>query len=64
MDPSADYRKLGQPRDTVSGTTKELFEVRGSGASSGGSTLAFKIIAVVAIVAVVVAVVLTQMGAR
>ena len=65
VDPQTNYRKLGQPRDTVSGTTQELFEVRGPGGGSGSSetsSLVFKIIAVVAIIAVVLAMVAVQIG--
>lgn len=60
------YRKLGQPADTVSGATQELFEVRPSGSSANGagdgSSTAFKVIAVVAIVSVVLAIAATQFG--
>ncbi|MBQ9069667.1 MAG: hypothetical protein IJ131_11560 [Eggerthellaceae bacterium] len=62
LDPQATYRKLGQPADTVSGTTKELFEVRGPGGGADGASTAFKVIAAVAIVAVVLAIVATQFG--
>lgn len=61
IQPYGDYRKLGQPADTVSGTTQELLEPRGSGGLDA-LPLAFKVIAVVGIVALVVAIALTQFG--
>ena len=60
VDPAANYRRLGQPADTVSGVTSELFEPRGP--DSPAATLAFKVIAVVAIVALVAGIVATQLG--
>lgn len=55
------YRKLGQPADTVSGATQELFEVRtGNADSSGGISTAFKVIAALGIILLVVAIVVTQ----
>lgn len=62
VDADKNYRKLGQPADTVSGTTQELFEVRGPGGDSDAASMVFKIIAGVAIVALVLAIVASQMG--
>lgn len=60
------YRKLGQPADTISGATQELFEVRPSGKSASGApsdnSTIFKVIAVIAIVAILAAILATQFG--
>lgn len=65
------YRKLGQPTDTISGATREMFEVRSAKASPQGeggadttrASIAFKIIAAIAIVLLVAAIIASQMGA-
>ena len=58
------YRKLGQPPDTISGATKDLLEVRPSGspAQIDTSSTTFKIIAVIAIIALVAGIVASQFG--
>ena len=58
------YRKLGQPPDTISGATKDLLEVRPSGnpAQNDTSATTFKIIAVIAIIFLVIAIIATQVG--
>ena len=58
------YRRLGQPPDTISGATKDLLEVRPSGnpAQNDTSATTFKIIAVIAIIALVAGIVASQLG--
>lgn len=65
------YRKFGQPTDTVSGATREMFEVRSAkasaqgegGAGSTSTSLAFKIIAAIGIVLLIAAIIASQVGA-
>ena len=58
-------RSLGQPLDTISGATREMFEVRSGNdnTSSNTSSIVFKVVAVLAIAGTVVATVVTQLGA-
>ena len=59
-----DYRKLGQPVDTVSGATQELLEVRPSGSSTqiDDSSATFKIIAIIAIISFITGIISSQIG--